>query len=118
MSELDDLLDPGVKDTTNSSQNVVGSALPNATATLALGIISIVGCFLYAILGLICGIIAVAIHSKDKKLYQSDPARFEVSYKNAKAGFICAIIGLSLSALYLILLIFVFGVFFTAVSRF
>ena len=118
MSELDDLLDPGVKDTTNSSQNVVGSALPNATATLALGIISIVGCFLYAIPGLICGIIAVAIHSKDKKLYQSDPASFEVSYKNAKAGFICAIIGLSLSALYLILLIFVFGVFFTAVSRF
>ena len=33
--------------------------LPNATAVLVLGIISIVGCFCYGIIGLILGIIAL-----------------------------------------------------------
>ena len=115
MSELDDLLDPSVK---NTSSNTAGSTLPNASATLALGIISIVGCILYGIPGLICGIIALSIHKKDKALYQSDPSRFEQSYKNAKAGFICAIIGTSLSALYLLVILFVFVFALNTVSRF
>ena len=41
--------------------------LPNATAVLVLGIISIVGCFCYGIVGLICGIIALILASKAKK---------------------------------------------------
>ena len=109
MSELDDLLDPGYKQ--NGPQySGSGDRLPNANATLTLGIISIVGCFLYGIPGLICGIIAMAIHRSDKKLYNSDPARFQDSYKNAKAGFVCAIIGTSLSAAYV--LVGVFALFF------
>ena len=111
MSELDELLDPGFKTSSNQGGNSgFGDKLPNANATLTLGIISIVGCFLYALPGLICGIIAMAIHRRDRELYKSDPVRYEQSYKNAKAGFICAIIGTSLSAVYF--LFFILAIFF------
>lgn len=105
MSELDDLLDPGYK---QSGPQYTGSGdrLPNANATLTLGILSIVGCFLYGLPGLIMGIIALAIHRSDKKLYVSDPGRYAESYKNAKAGFVCAIIGTSLSAAVVALFLF------------
>lgn len=104
MDELDDLLDPGVE-----NNNVNSKALPNANATLVLGILSIVGCFFYGIPGLILGIIAVALHGKDKKMYQSNPQAYEISYKNAKAGFVCGVIGLSLSAFFFLIFIFAFG---------
>ena len=118
MSELDDLLDPGVKNTGNGGSGITGDKLPNANATLTLGIISIVGCFLYALPGLICGIIALAIHRKDKELYKSDPDRYEQSYKNAKAGNICAIIGTSLSGAYIIFLLFAVVLAVSSVGRF
>lgn len=81
--------------------------LPNATATLVLGIISIVGCILYGIPGLICGIIALVMHKKDKVTYLSNPTRFQQSYQQAKAGYVCAIIGTILSSLYVLFFIIV-----------
>ncbi len=106
MDELD-LLDPGV-----TKQNEGGgggeASLPHANAVLTLGILSIVGCFLYGLPGLICGIIALALYPKDKRLYESDPRRYGNSYKNSKAGMICAVIGTSLSAIYFIVAIFMF----------
>lgn len=105
MSELDELLDPGVR---NQSPISGGDGrLPHATAVLALGIISIVTCFFYGIPGLVCGIIALSLHKKDKAIYATDPARYEMAFKNSKAGFVCAVIGTSLSALYMLILIFV-----------
>lgn len=76
--------------------------LPNSTAVLVLGIISIVSCWIYGVPGVICGIIALVLFNKDKKLYEENPEIYLTSYKNAKAGQICAIIGLSLSGLVLI----------------
>lgn len=88
--------------------------LPNATAVLVLGIVSIVGCFCYGIVGLICGTIALVLYGKDKKLYALNPGAYTASsYNNLKSGRICAIIGLSLSALYILSLIvtlIIFGV--------
>lgn len=80
--------------------------LPNATATLVLGILSIVICF-------ICGIVALVISNKDIALYRANPAQYSVaSYNNIKAGRICAIIGLALQAvgiiIYIVLIAFVF----------
>lgn len=84
--------------------------LPNATAVLVLGIISIATCWLYGVPGLICGIIAIVLYKKDKKAYDANPSRYqEASFKNLKAGFVCGIIGLSLSALFLIYIIIVFA---------
>ncbi len=80
--------------------------LPNATAVLVLGIISIVGCFCYGIVGLVLGIIAVVLAGKATKLYQANPSAYtESSFKNMKAGKVCGIIGLCLSAAYFIFLI-------------
>lgn len=80
--------------------------LPNSTIALVLGIISIPGCCCYGVLGLILGIIAWILGGKDIKQYALNPGAYSLpSYKNAKAGKICGIIGVVLSALYLIFII-------------
>lgn len=79
--------------------------LPNANAVLVLGIFSLVTCFIYGILGLILGIIALVLHKKDKALYLSNPSIYEQSFKNSKAGNICALIGVILSAIYVLFII-------------
>ncbi len=76
--------------------------LPNSTAVLVLGIISIVGCFCYGIVGLVTGIIALVLAGKATRMYNENPALFtEASYKNMKAGKVCAIIGTCLSGAYM-----------------
>lgn len=75
--------------------------VPNATAVLVLGIISIVSCVLYAI----PGIISLVLHRKDKNVYLFNPEKYDASFRTSKAGFVCGIIGLTLSTLYLIALV-------------
>lgn len=83
-------------------------ALPNATAVLVLGIISIVMCCCYGIIGVICGIIALVLANKDEKLYQANRVAYtENSYKNLRAGKVCAIVGLCLCALNMLFYIMV-----------
>jgi M penetrans paralogue family 26 len=93
--------------------------LPNATAVLVLGILSIVGCFCYGLPGTIMGIIAMILASKDRRMYSNNPGLFsQGSYKNLNAGRICAIIGLSLSAIYILIIIFMIAtVGFAALSN-
>ena len=81
--------------------------LPNSTAVLVLGIISIPTCFCYGIIGLTCGIIALILASKDMTRYKVDPSLYkEGSVKNLKAGKVCAIVGTSLSAIYVLVVLF------------
>ena len=94
------------------------NALPNATAVLVLGIVSIVGCFCYGIVGLTCGIIGLVLASKDFKRYHATPEQFsQSSYNNLKAGRICAIIGTALSSLYVVLMIVSFAFFGSMISN-
>jgi hypothetical protein len=80
--------------------------LPNHIGILVLGICSIVFCFCYGIVGLTCGIISLVMGNKALRLYNDHPNVYsEKSFKNAKAGRICAIIGLCLSIGYLIFII-------------
>ncbi len=81
--------------------------LPNSTIVLVLGILSIVSCFCYGIIGLILGIIALVISKKDVNLYKHSPEMY-TGYENLKAGRICAIVGTSLSAIYFILIVIYF----------
>ncbi|WP_435524383.1 CCC motif membrane protein [Chryseobacterium indoltheticum] len=53
--------------------------LPNATAVLVLGIVSIVGCCCYGVLGLIAGIIGLVLYKKDNALYQSNPTLYSIT---------------------------------------
>ncbi len=79
-------------------------ALPNSTAVLVLGIISIVFGMCYGVIGLICAIISLVLYSKDKKLYIQSPQSYTPSsYSNLKAGRICAIIGLITSAIWFVI---------------
>ncbi|MBN2486796.1 MAG: hypothetical protein JXB34_12550 [Bacteroidales bacterium] len=78
--------------------------LPNSTATLVLGILSIVFCWCYGIIGTTLGIIALAISSKSIKMYNENPFLYD-GFGNLKAGRIMAIIGISLSAIYLVFII-------------
>ena len=70
-------------------------SLPNATAVLVLGILSIVATGI----GFILAIIALVLHQKDKEVYLRDKASYKVSFDTSKAGFICAIIGIATSVL-------------------
>jgi hypothetical protein len=80
--------------------------VPNSTAVLVLGILSIVLCFCYGLIGLVLGIIALVLASKGTVLYKANPSAYtQSSFNNMKAGRICGIIGLSLSALYLIFIV-------------
>jgi len=80
--------------------------LPNSTGVLVMGIISIATCWCYGVPGIVLGIISLVLGGKAKKIYHANPAQYTIgSYKNMKAGLICAIIGLSLSALYFIFII-------------
>lgn len=91
--------------------------LPNSTGVLVMGIISIALCWCYGIVGITLGIISLVLAGKSKKLYKEEPEKYTIgSYKNLQAGYICAIIGLSLSALYLIFIIIYFLIIGAALS--
>ena len=95
-------------------------SLPNSTAVLVLGILSIFSCAFYGIIGLVLGIIALVLHKKDKEIYNANPAGYEASFKNSQAGHVCAIIGVSLSALFilfvLVYIVSIFGIFASVAS--
>jgi hypothetical protein len=81
-------------------------SLPNSTGVLVLGILSIVFCWTYGLVGLILGIIALALSSKANTIYQQNPNMYSIaSYKNMKAGRVCAIIGTVISAVWLLIII-------------
>ena len=96
--------------------------LPNSGGVLTMGIISIAGCWCYGFIALTLGIIALVLASKSMKLYNANPELYtEGSYKNLKAGRVCAIIGTSLSGMlvlgiiiYLLIIGAAIGTFFSA----
>ena len=94
-------------------------AVPNATAVLVMGIISIATCWCYGLVGLVLGIISLVLAGKGNRAYQENPNMYsESSYKNLKAGKICAIIGTSLSGAYLIFIIIYFSIVGAALGTF
>ena len=83
--------------------------LPNATAVLVLGILSILTCCCYGIIGLTLGIIALVLANKDMKLYRESPELYS-NYQNLNIGKILAIIGVVLSAIYFMVNIYLYVV--------
>jgi len=104
-------------ETTSPSQTQQGGllpALPNSTAVLVLGILSIVFCWCW-IVGLPLGIVALALATKAEKLFRLGPSNYhEGSYKNMKAGKVCAIVGTSLSGLYFVVAMIYWAILGTA----
>ncbi|GLU44191.1 CCC motif membrane protein [Allomuricauda sp. NBRC 101325] len=85
--------------------------LPNATLILVFGIVSIITCCCYGVIGLIFGIIGLVLANKALKLYAENPEMYE-GVQNVKTGRILAIIGIVLNILamgYMIWAISFFG---------
>lgn len=82
-----------------SQQYSMQQPLQNATAVLVLGILSLVICGI----GVVLGIIALVLAKKDLRLYNASPELYTPgSYNNLKAGKICAVIGVILQSLLVI----------------
>jgi len=87
----------------NSNFSSFQQNLPNATAALVLGILSIVGAICYGIFGVILGIIGLVLANKDRKLYESDPGLYAAaSYSTSNAGRVCSIIGVVIGGIFLL----------------
>lgn len=82
--------------------------LPNSTAVLVLGILSILTCCCGGIVGLVLGIIALVLAKKDIQLYNANPELYS-NYNNINTGKILAIIGIVLSSIYLLITIFYYA---------
>jgi hypothetical protein len=83
--------------------------LPNSTAILVLGILSILTCCCWGIIGLSLGIVAVILAKKDLILYYEKPEQYE-GIANINTGRILAIIGIVLSSIYLLANIYMYAV--------
>lgn len=84
--------------------------LPNALAVLILGILSILTCCCYGVIGLILGIVALVLAGKDKKLYVENPELYS-NYSNLNTGKILAVIGIVLNILTIIYFIWLIATF-------
>lgn len=82
--------------------------LPNATLILVFGILSIITCCCYGIIGLPLGVIALVLANKATKVYAADPELY-TGFQNIKTGRILAIIGIVLNGIYLIYAIWLFS---------
>jgi hypothetical protein len=93
----------------NNNFNQFGGSqqsVPNSVGVLVLGILSIVFCWCYGILSVIMGIIALVLASQGEKAYAENPQAYTLSsYKNLKGGKICAIVGLALGSIGIIIVI-------------
>lgn len=85
--------------------------LPNATTTLVLGILSIVTSACYGVVGLTLGIIALVISKKDLQLIRDYPDKY-AGIQSLKAGRTCAIVGVCLAGLVMLL----FGLYFAFIA--
>lgn len=99
-----------------SYSNLPQQPLPNATAVLILGIVSLPACFCYGLPGLIAAIIALVLAKKDQALYTANPAFYLAnSYSNLRTGRTCAWIGIILSGLFILAIIAVLVIFGVAI---
>ncbi|MCR8669361.1 CCC motif membrane protein [Aestuariibaculum sp. M13] len=84
--------------------------LPNSTLILVLGIVSILTCCCYGFVGLIVGIITLVLASKATSLYLENTELY-TGYSNVKTGKILAIVGIVLSVLYLLMIVWAIATF-------
>jgi len=106
-------MEPQNQPPNNLFNNEVQRELPNATAVLVLGILSIVLCF-------ICGIVALVLSSSDRRSYFETPQLYtRSSYELMRAGRICAIVSLCLWGVFILfyLAVFIFAFSFASFNH-
>lgn len=82
------------------NNNTIQQELPNSTAILVLGILSII---FAGLIGIILACIALSMSGKARSLYRDYPQEYTAaSYSRMNAGRICAIVGLCLVAVLIV----------------
>ncbi|HEU4717432.1 MAG TPA: CCC motif membrane protein [Bacteroidia bacterium] len=80
--------------------------LPNASSSLVMGILSIIGALCLGVPGIALGVIAMIMGGNAVKNAENNPGAFrESDIRNAKAGKVCALTGTLLGALILLFII-------------
>lgn len=74
--------------------------LPNSTGIIVLGILSIITCCCYGVIGLALGIAGLVMANKAKKLYNESPESY-TGYSNVNTGRILCIVGIVLNVLFI-----------------
>ncbi len=87
-----------------NQNNQIQEPLQNSTLILVLGILSILTCCCYGVVGLILGIVTIILAKKATEIYAANPEMY-TGFQNVKIGRILAIIGLILSILYILLMV-------------
>ena len=87
--------------------NLEKQNLPNATTSLVLGILSLVTCICYGIIGLPLGIIALVLGNKAIKEYNLNPENYK-NVSNATGGKITGIIGIILNSIFILVIVWFF----------
>jgi hypothetical protein len=83
--------------------------LPNATLILVFGILSIITCCCYGVIGLILGIVTLVLANKATKVYAENPELY-TGFQNVKTGKILAIVGIVLNVIMLVYMIWILSV--------
>ena len=80
--------------------------LPNATAVIVLGLLSILTCCCYGLFGLALAIIGMYLTHNDLKIYNAAPERY-INFQQLNTGKILCIIGIVLNAIMLLYFIWI-----------
>lgn len=88
---------------------VIQQTLPNSTAVLVMGIISVLTCCCYGI-GVVLSIIGLVLANKDLKLYNANPSQYK-SASTLNTGKILCIIGLVLGILFLCFIFYIYVIY-------
>ena len=80
--------------------------LPNGKTALVLGILSLVTCICYGVIGLPLGIIAFVLGNKAIKVFNENPENYD-SVGNASAGKIMGIIGIILNTVFILTIVWI-----------
>ncbi len=78
--------------------------LHNSTLILIFGVLSVVGCCFWGILGVVFGIITLVMAKRATAIYNSNPELY-TGYNNIKLGRTLALIGIVLSVISMIMAI-------------
>ncbi|MBP8066399.1 MAG: DUF4190 domain-containing protein [Flavobacterium sp.] len=83
---------------TNFNNFEAKQKLPNASAVMILGVLSIITCCCYGILSILLGGVGIYLANKDTAVYNQNPNAY-TNFKNIKTGKVLCIIGIVLGVL-------------------
>lgn len=87
----------------NPNRNAIREDLPNSTTILVLGILSII---FAGLIGIILSIVALSMARNARHAYEDYPNDYTAaSYSRVNAGRICAIVGLCLFAIIILVVV-------------